>query len=151
MKIIGAAVLILLVGFETLDRCFPLPAPGRNSPFAVAVIGRDGTPLRAFAGDDHVWRYPVSSNEVSPLYLDALVTYEDRTFRWHPGVNPVALIRAGWQWLRHGHIVSGGSTITMQVARMLPSSLGTIRWRRMCSTRGTPAWAVGWKKEMVGV
>src|SRR5215467_4763627 len=125
-KMLGASVVILVVGLETLDRCFPLPAPGRNSPFAVAVIGRDGTPLRAFAGDDHVWRYPVSSNEVSPLYLDALVTYEDRMFRWHPGVNPIALIRAGWQRLRYGHIVSGGSTITMQVARILDPTPRTL-------------------------
>ena len=85
----------------------------------MVVVARDGTPLRAFPGDDHVWRHPVSLNEVSPLYLDALVAYEDRVFGWHPGVNPLALVRAGWQWLRHGHIVSGGSTITMQVARIL--------------------------------
>jgi penicillin-binding protein 1C len=126
LKMLGAAVLVLLVGFEAFDRCFPLPAPGRNSPFAVAVVGRDGTPLRAFAGDDHVWRYPVSLNEVSPLYLDALVTYEDRMFRWHPGVNPTALVRAGWQRLRYGRIVSGGSTITMQVVRILDPTPRTV-------------------------
>jgi len=92
----------------------------------VVVVARDGTPLRAFPGDDHVWRHAVSLNEVSPLYLDALVAYEDRLFRWHPGVNPLALVRAGWQWLRHGHIVSGGSTITMQVARIIHPTRRTI-------------------------
>jgi penicillin-binding protein 1C len=89
-------------------------------------VARDGTPLRAFAGHDHIWRYPVSLNEVSPLYLDALVTYEDRMFRWHPGVNPMGLVRAGWQRLRYGHIVSGGSTITMQVARILSPTRRTV-------------------------
>jgi len=118
VKILGAAALLLLLTVTILD-CFLPPLPGRHSPYAVTVVARDGTPLRAFAGDDHVWRYPVSLNEVSPLYLDALVAYEDRAFRWHPGVNPIALVRAGWQWMRHGHIVSGGSTITMQVARIL--------------------------------
>jgi penicillin-binding protein 1C len=127
LRVFGAAAVILLVSLETLDRCFPLPAPGRNSPYAVAVVARDGTPLRAFAGDDHIWRYTVSLSQVSPLYLEALVAYEDRMFRRHPGVNPIALVRAGWQWLRHGHIVSGGSTITMQLARILQPTPRTIR------------------------
>jgi penicillin-binding protein 1C len=49
----------------------------------------------------------------------ALLHYEDRWFAWHPGVNPAALLRAAWQWAVHGRIVSGGSTLTMQVARIL--------------------------------
>jgi penicillin-binding protein 1C len=56
---------------------------------------------------------------VSPRYVEALLGYEDRFFRWHPGVNPFALARAAWQWVTHGRIVSGGSTLTMQVARIL--------------------------------
>src|SRR5690606_41914087 len=64
--------------------------------------------------------------------LDALLTYEDRWFRLHPGINPVALLRAGWQWLRSGRIVSGGSTLSMQVARIIDghdtrSGLGKLR------------------------
>jgi penicillin-binding protein 1C len=123
---IGVCLAIILIALASLDRCFPLPQPGRDSPYAVVVVARDGTPLRAFPGDDHVWRHPVSLNEVSPLYLDALVAYEDRMFRWHPGVNPLALVRASWQWLRHGHVVSGGSTITMQVARIIQPTRRTI-------------------------
>src|SRR5262245_2901559 len=119
--------LCVFVVIAALDWWFPLPAPGRNSPYAVIVLARDGTPLRAFPGDDHVWRHPVSLNEVSPLYLEALVTYEDRMFRWHPGVNPLALARAAWQRLRYGHIVSGGSTITMQVARIMQPTPRTLK------------------------
>src|SRR5437773_6280633 len=88
LKKVGAGLLILFLTLEVVDRCFPLPAPGRHSPYATLVVARDGTPLRAFPGDDYVWRHPVLLNEVSPLYLDALVRYEDRMFRWHPGVNP---------------------------------------------------------------
>jgi penicillin-binding protein 1C len=83
------------------------------------VLAADGTPLRAFAGRDGVWRYPVAVEDVSPHYLEALLTYEDRWFRRHPGVNPLALLRAGGQWLANGRVVSGGSTLTMQVARIL--------------------------------
>src|SRR5436309_4628853 len=118
--------LSLIMVVLVLDWLFPLPVPGRNSPYAMVVVARDGTPLRAFPGDDHVWRHPVSLKDVSPLYLDALVAYEDRTFRWHPGINPFALVRAGFQWLRYGHIVSGGSTITMQVARIIQPTPRTL-------------------------
>ncbi|RDI00549.1 penicillin-binding protein 1C [Caldimonas thermodepolymerans] len=109
-----AALLALLLA---LDLVFapPIPVPDRGT----VVVARDGTPLRTYPGADGVWRQPVTPEEVSPLYLEALLHYEDRWFRWHPGVNPVALLRAAWQWLAHGRVVSGGSTLTMQVARIL--------------------------------
>jgi penicillin-binding protein 1C len=122
--ILGAASI--LVALLTLDFLFPLPEPGRDSPYATVVVARDGTPLRAFPGEDHVWRHPVSLSDVSPLYLEALVSYEDKAFRWHPGVNPFALARAAWQRLVHGRIISGGSTITMQFARILDPVPRTI-------------------------
>ena len=115
-----AAVLTLLL---LADQVFPPPLPGRNNlhpaPFAQVVLARDGTPLRAFPDRAHIWRHPVRVEEVSPRYVEAAIAYEDRWFRWHPGVNPFALLRAAGQWIKHGHIVSGGSTLTMQVVRML--------------------------------
>jgi len=110
--------LTVLVSLLVLDFAFPLPLPGRRD-LSTLVVARDGTPLRAFADAQGVWRYPVAPDEVSPLYLDVLLHYEDRWFRYHPGVNPVSLLRAAGQWLLRGHIVSGGSTLTMQVARLL--------------------------------
>ena len=112
-------VLFALLVLVVLDLAFPPPVPGRDAPNALLIVARDGTPLRAFPDRDHVWRHPVALEDVSPLYLQALERYEDRWFRWHPGVNPLALTRAAWQWLRHGQIVSGGSTLTMQVARII--------------------------------
>lgn len=112
----GTAVLLLAV--LVLDLAFPPPLP-RASGTATVVTARDGTPLRAFADAGGVWRHPATPATVSPLYLQALLAYEDRWFRWHPGVNPLALLRAAGQWLRSGGIVSGGSTLTMQVARIL--------------------------------
>lgn len=119
------ALLLLLATAWGLDRAFPPPLPETRG--ATVVLAADGTPLRAFPGPEGTWRYPVTPDEVSPLYLEALLGYEDRWFRRHPGVNPVALARAAGQWLRHGRIVSGGSTLTMQVARILepaPRSVG---------------------------
>ncbi|HET9033481.1 MAG TPA: penicillin-binding protein 1C [Dokdonella sp.] len=110
---IGVAIVSLI-----LDRIFPLPLPDPNRGSTV-VLARDGSPLRAFADAEGIWSYPVSIDDVSPLYLEALVGYEDRWFWHHPGVNPVAALRAFGQMIFNGHIVSGGSTLTMQVARIL--------------------------------
>jgi penicillin-binding protein 1C len=114
-----------------LDRCFPLPVRGQGSDFASVVVARDGTPLRAFPDAAHIWRYPVTLDQVAPEYIDALLRYEDRNFWWHPGVNLWSVLRAIWQRAINGHVVSGGSTLTMQVARLIepvPHSLsGKLR------------------------
>ncbi len=108
-----------------LDRCYPLPLPSGNNA-SVLVTASDGRPLRAFASENGVWRYPVKVDEVSPLYLEALIGYEDRYFYYHAGVNSFAITRAAIQGARNGRIVSGGSTITMQVARILEPHPRTI-------------------------
>jgi len=109
------AVLLALL---LLDQLFPPRLP-RARDTSTLVVAADGTPLRAFADAAGVWRYPASPDTVSPLYLQALLNYEDRWFRRHPGVNPLALLRAAKQWAAGGRIVSGGSTLSMQVARIL--------------------------------
>ncbi|MBU0969303.1 MAG: penicillin-binding protein 1C [Proteobacteria bacterium] len=114
------ALLVLL----TLDRAFPLKLSHR--PAATLVAASDGTPLRAFADDAGVWRYPVGTDQVSSLYLQALLTYEDRFFYYHPGVNPLSMVRALWQNLTQGRVVSGGSTLTMQTARILYPNARTL-------------------------
>lgn len=109
-----AVLLTLLI----LDLAFPPPLP-KSRDTSTLVVARDGTPLRAFADAEGVWRYPADAQTISPLYLQALLTYEDRWFHRHPGINPWALLRAGKQMLVERRIVSGGSTLTMQVARIL--------------------------------
>ncbi|OHC29731.1 MAG: penicillin-binding protein 1C [Pseudomonadales bacterium RIFCSPHIGHO2_02_FULL_60_43] len=112
-----AIPLCLLLVLAAADRLFPLPLPGDD--LARVVLAEDGAPLWRFADRDGVWRYPISPGEVSPYYLEALLTYEDRWFYQHPGVNPLALGRAAWQNLSGGRVLSGGSTLSMQVARLL--------------------------------
>ncbi|MFZ5637196.1 MAG: penicillin-binding protein 1C [Pseudomonadota bacterium] len=112
------STVALLSTLLLLDFAFPPQLP-RARDTSTLVVARDGTPLRAFADADGVWRYPATPESVSPLYLEALLNYEDRWFWQHPGVNPVALLRAGAQMATSGEVVSGGSTLTMQVARIL--------------------------------
>src|SRR3954470_21565556 len=86
---------------------------------STVVLDRDGRLLRPFATPDGRWRLPVATRDVDPRYVAMLKAYEDARFDRHPGVDPLALLRAGAQLVRHGRVASGGSTLTMQVARLL--------------------------------
>ena len=118
MKVFAVLFLIFSIAM-LLNAFFPFELPSATDKSSILVAAKDGEPLRAFADENGIWRYPISIETVSPLYIEALINYEDRFFRMHPGVNPVALVRAAWQWFYHGKIISGGSTLTMQVARLL--------------------------------
>ncbi len=120
----GALALILAInvaGFtatETLRRLGPVPL-GEKLTYSTLVVDRQGKLLRPFITKDGYWRLPVKSQDVDPRFLRMLIAYEDRNFYEHHGVDPWALLRAGWQAVRNGRVVSGGSTLTMQVARLL--------------------------------
>ena len=91
-------------------------AAARGSTIAV---DREGRLLRAFTAPDGRWRLPVEVGDVDPRFFKLLMAYEDRRFRSHHGVDPLAMARAAGQMARSGHVVSGASTLTMQVARLL--------------------------------
>ncbi|MGB8609116.1 penicillin-binding protein 1C [Bradyrhizobium sp.] len=97
----------------------PLPLASARQ-VSTAIVDRNGKLLRAYAMADGRWRLPVDARTgVDPGYLKLLLAYEDRRFRSHAGVDPFALGRAALQLMTRGHIVSGGSTITMQLARLM--------------------------------
>jgi penicillin-binding protein 1C len=118
LLVLGAAALTLIAATALLDRVFPpdLSRYDRRSPELLDAAGR---PLNIATAPDGNWRLAIAPEQVSPRYLDMLLATEDRRFWRHPGIDPVALARALWQLARHGHVVSGGSTLTMQVARLL--------------------------------
>jgi penicillin-binding protein 1C len=90
------------------------------------VLDREGRLLRPFATSDGRWRLPARADEVDPRYLDLLFAYEDRRFREHAGIDLYALARATAQFARNGRPISGGSTLTMQVARLLEPHTRTL-------------------------
>ncbi len=97
----------------------PLPLE-QSRKVSTTVVDRNGKLLRAYAMSDGRWRLPVDAKTaVDPTYLKLLLAYEDRRFWTHGGVDPLALGRAALQFGTSGHIVSGGSTITMQLARLM--------------------------------
>ncbi|RCW79431.1 penicillin-binding protein 1C [Paracoccus lutimaris] len=114
-------VLALGIGAGARDRFDDWVAatglPPLDVPVGVEVLARDGSLLRAFQVADGRWR--LDAGPVDPLYLDMLMQWEDRRFQDHSGVDPWALLRAGAQAAWHGRVVSGGSTLSMQVARLI--------------------------------
>ena len=116
----AAAGLLLLAALATWTISLgPLPL-AQAKEVSTTVVDRNGKLLRAYAMADGRWRLPVDAKTgVDPGYLKLLLAYEDRRFRSHSGVDPLALGRAALQLASRGHIVSGGSTITMQLARLL--------------------------------
>jgi len=106
-------------GLTGLFQAFGPPPLGRDLEVSTLVLDRNGKLLRAYLTSEGRWRLPATKSQVDPRYLDALLAYEDKRFYQHRGIDPLAMARAALQLATHGRIVSGGSTITMQVARLL--------------------------------
>ena len=85
--------------------------------YSTVVESAEGELLGARIADDGQWRFP-PCDTVPERFAAAIIQFEDRHFRWHPGVDPAALVRAAVDNARSGHVVSGGSTLTMQVIRL---------------------------------
>ena len=109
---IAVAGILLLAWFFCLPREL-----FKGVSYSTVVESAEGELLGARIAADEQWRFP-PSDSVPKRYATALVQFEDRSFWWHPGVNPAALLRAAIDNARSGHVVSGGSTLTMQVIRL---------------------------------
>jgi len=116
---VTAFAIVCFVTGSWVTSLGPLPLT-QASEVSTTIVDRNGKLLRAYAMADGRWRLPVDAKAgVDPTYVTLLLAYEDRRFRSHAGVDPLALGRAALQLLTRGHVVSGGSTITMQLARLM--------------------------------
>ena len=129
-----AAVAVVVAGFapplgwQGLEAYFGAPDLKAAARLSTTVTDRHGAMLTAFTMQNGRWRLPLRRAEVDPRFLPLLEAYEDRHFADHGGVDWTALARAGGQWLAHGHIVSGGSTLAMQVVRLMhPGAHRTLK------------------------
>jgi penicillin-binding protein 1C len=124
------AVLGLLASLAAtayaLDRLYP-PDLSRLEATGTEVLDRSGRLVALLPAPGGVWRFRATTDDVSRDFLDLLIATEDRRFWWHPGVDPVAIGRAVVQWARAGRVVSGGSTLAMQAARLLEPRPRTLR------------------------
>jgi penicillin-binding protein 1C len=108
---------LLSLGF-VLNRAFP-PDIEPYHDASLLVLASDGRPIAALGSRTHFWRLPTDAAAVDPDFTKTLIATEDKSFWWNFGVDPLALLRAAVEDARAGRLVSGGSTITMQVARLL--------------------------------
>ena len=122
----AAAALLLLV----LLYWFSLPHPLFDMPTCMVLEDREGNLLGARIASDGQWRFP-QSDSVPERFATALVEFEDHRFYYHPGVDPAGLGRAMLQNIRNGHIVSGGSTLSMQVVRMARNNPPRTLWQKL--------------------
>jgi penicillin-binding protein 1C len=109
--LIGAGIVLFIVWW------YSLPRPLFSDPASTVIESREGVLLGAHIADDGQWRFP-DADAVPEKYKTCLLAFEDHYFYWHPGVNPLSVIRALVQNIRSGAVVSGGSTITMQLIRL---------------------------------
>ncbi len=123
----GAAGIILagtgLVLLDIADRAYPPPLD-KAETVSAEVVDADGQLLRAFATPEGLWRLKTTAADVDPQFLKMLVAYEDRRFYSHAGVDLQAMARAALQLVTNGRIVSGASTLSMQVARLIEPRQG---------------------------
>ena len=126
LALCAASVLALLTTVAVaFDRALP-PDLSRLDAVGSEIVDRSGRTVALLPAEGGIWRFRASTDEVAPVLIDTLVATEDRSFWYHPGVNPFALARASWQDLWAGRIVSGGSTLTMQAARLLEPRPRTV-------------------------
>src|SRR5829696_495972 len=116
----GALVLLAALGAGALALAHAVPLPERlgQAP-SVVVEYRDGAPAHVFLAPDGRWRVPTPLSRLDPAYVPALLALEDSRFHVHAGVDPLAVARAAWLNLTRGRRVSGASTLTLQLVRVL--------------------------------
>lgn len=119
---VGLGVLLVLW-------LFCLPRPLFDNPVSFILEDNQGELLGARIAADGQWRFPYQ-NDVPQKYADCVVAFEDKRFWWHPGVDVLSLSRALWLNLRHGKVVSGGSTLTMQVIRLARQNPTRTLWEK---------------------
>jgi penicillin-binding protein 1C len=108
---------------------FCLPRPLFKTPYSAVITDRNNDLLGARIATDGQWRFPLSDS-LSEKYTTCLIAFEDRRFWYHPGVDPVAVVRAVVQNIRTGGISSGGSTLTMQVIRLARNNPPRTFWEK---------------------
>lgn len=110
-RFLWGTIILLVIGFLLL------PVPKITDPFATVIEGGDGQLLGAHIAEDGQWRFP-KADSLPDKFSTCIIEFEDQYFYRHPGVNPFAIVRALTQNIKEGRLVSGASTLTMQVVRM---------------------------------
>ncbi len=147
---LAACLALIAATLLTLDRLFP-PDLSRLGVVGSEITDRTGRTVALLPAPGGIWRFRTTADDVAPGLIDTLVAIEDRHFWHHPGVNPLSLARAAWQDLRAGRIVSGGSSLTMQAARLLEPRPRTLRAKLIEAVRALQLEARFSKRDILGI
>jgi len=118
--------IALFLALAIANWLLPIPLDQLQPTASTIVRDRNGELLRAFLAPDQMWRIRVNAEEIAPALKTTVIAYEDKYFYWHVGINPVAVARAAIANLQARRVVQGGSTITMQVARLMEPKERTL-------------------------
>ena len=116
LKRLGIATIGLFLLFLSLNLIFPLKD---KVEYSTIITDKNGEVINAFLTKDEKWRMKTELTEIAPILRKTIIAKEDRYFYSHPGINPVAVVRAAFKNILRMKRTSGASTITMQVARAL--------------------------------
>ena len=125
LLVLAVAATGLLFGASLV--IWPAPDPYQVRPAGVRVLDRNGRLLRGYLSPDQKRRWRLERSQISPALIMAVLQHEDRRFYRHPGIDPLAVMRAAWDNLCTGRVTSGASTLTMQLVRLVeprPRSIG---------------------------
>jgi penicillin-binding protein 1C len=135
LAVLGAGA----AGLWAVGRFDAAPMPRADS-WGTEVRDRAGALVALAPAPGGVWRFQTDPAQVSPFLVQLLVAVEDRRFGTEPGIDPRAILRAAWQWARAGHVVSGGSTLTMQVAKLLDPQPRSLSAKALEAARAVALW-----------
>ncbi len=128
LKLVGLTVFLCVVLFALFDQVvFSFPTELLTRKHSTFVYSNNGRLLTAFTSEDRFWRKPVELKDISHKLISSVIATEDRYFYSHPGVNVVSLVKSAIANLQAGRVVRGGSTISMQISRMIEPKERTIR------------------------
>ncbi|MBC8185946.1 penicillin-binding protein 1C [candidate division KSB1 bacterium] len=127
IKILLAIFFISVFVFLLTLLVIPFPVEKLISSPSTIILDKDSKMLRVTLAADEMWRIPIKTGDISPALKKAVLAYEDRHFYYHFGVNPIAIFRAMIANCKAGKIVQGGSTITMQMARLIEPKPRTVK------------------------
>lgn len=147
---LAACLAAIIAAPLALDRFFP-PDLSRLATIGAEVLDREGRTLSVLPVAGGTWRLRTTTADVPATLTDLLIAAEDRRFRHHIGVDPISLTRAAFQWLRAGRVVSGGSTLTMQAARLLEPRPRNLRSKLIEIFRALQLEARFSKDEILGI
>jgi len=122
-------IIISIVVALVLLFALSIRGPLFKASYSPVLYDRDGGLLGAQVAEDGQWRFP-STGKLNEKFVLAIIEAEDRRFRRHPGIDPLAIVRAAYQNIKEGRVVSGGSTITMQTIRLARSYSGSGKIRK---------------------